>query len=144
MKLNTLQNVLKLMRLKADRSVLAARQAQNRHLQAQAFAEQVRDYAGEYDKAMAQVAREGDSALLLQSRASFNSRLHSTAREQAEQVKPLQAKAHEAMQQALHDQSTVKAMEGFVDDRQRAQRSLQERRQDQEAQDLLQARIAGR
>lgn len=144
MKLNTLQNVLKLMRLKADRSVLLARQAQNRHAQAQAFAEQVRDYAGEYDKAMAKVARDGDSALLLQSHASFNARLHSTAREQAEQAKPLQAKAQEAMQHALNDRSTVKAMEGLIDKRQRAQRALQDRRQDQEAQDILQARIPGR
>lgn len=54
------------------------------------------------------------------------------------------AKVQEAMQQVFDDHSTVKAMEGFVDDRQRVQRSLQDRRQDQEVRDLLQACIAER
>ena len=141
MKLRTLRTVMQLARLKADQSAVSARQAKARFEEAQSFSDQVHAYAQEYDQGYAKVALAGDSAMLLQERAQFNANLHKTAREQQEQVKPLEQKAGAAIAQALEHHARAKAMEGFVQARRQLIAEQADLRDSRESEDILQARL---
>jgi len=141
MKLQTLRSVLQLKKLKSDQMALAAKQAKHRQDEAQSFADQVSHYAREYDQGLIQVALEGETAMLLQERAQFNAKLHSTALAQQEQVKPLTLKAAAAVQQALEHRSRAQAMERFVLARKQQMSQAELHREDKEGEDILQARL---
>ena len=141
MKLKTLRTVLQLTRLKADQSAVSAQQARARFEEARSFSDQVHAYAQEYDEGYAKVASAGDSAMLLQERSQFNANLRKTAREQKEQVRPLEKKAGTAIAQAMEHHARAQAMERFLHARKQKMAELADLREAKEAEDVLQAHL---
>lgn len=141
MKFKTLRTVLQLTRLRADQSAVSAQQAKARFEEARSFSDQVQAYSQEYDQGYAKVASAGDSAMLLQERSQFNANLRKTAREQQEQVKPLEQKAGTAIAQAMAQHAKAQAMERFLHARRQKMAELADLREAKEAEDVLQARL---
>jgi hypothetical protein len=79
--------------------------------------------------------------MLLQERSQFNANLRKTAREQKEQVRPLEQKAGTAIAQAMAHHAKAQAMGRFLHARRQKMAELADLREDKEAEDVLQARL---
>jgi flagellar FliJ protein len=140
--LRSLQVLLEHEQRLRDQALAVLRQAQARLAQAQAQAEQLGSYRGEYQQRWsAQFSRGGTDTALLGCYQSFAERLHQAV-DQQQQVRQLAHTQVERARQALQAQELRVAAVGKLIERRQAQARQAEARRDQKRNDEAASRAA--
>ncbi|WP_157269891.1 flagellar export protein FliJ [Azohydromonas aeria] len=142
--LRSLQVLLEHEQRRRDQALAVLRQAQQRLQQAQAQAEQLDGYRGEYQQRWsAQFSRAATDMAVLGCYQSFAERLHQAVDQQQQASRLAQAQVDRA-RQALQAQELRVAAVGKLIERRQAQARLAEERRDQKRNDEAASRAAAR
>ncbi len=131
---------LQLQELKRQRSASRSRRVQAEVQRVRTFANQIDEYAREYESQWAQAAQAGESVWQLEASAQFGQRLRETGAAQRTELESLEAKGQELLKQAQEDLERTRTLEDFVQRRKAQERLEQQAKEEKAQEDVLQAR----